>query len=524
MTDLLSRLTEALADQYTIEGELGVGGMATVYLAEDRKHRRKVAIKVLRPDIAAAIGADRFLKEIEVTANLQHPHILPLHDSGEAADFLYYVMPFVDGASLRGVMNAEPQLDLPYVLQMASEVAGALDYAHRQGVLHRDIKPENILLSEGHAVVADFGIAKAITKAGGQNLTMTGWALGTPGYMSPEQATGSGQLDAGNDVFSLACVIYEMLTGATPDFWPSDDEVRVGRFLEAPAAHREILDRHPVTVEQALTKAMAMRPANRFSTPGELAKALRAHPGKGSAYDTQQVRDIVRRAASDEVTHPTEDDSLTIGAVQRIGAEAGIRPERIKNAAVYLEHPIDDQGKGGGLFGPHSKIDIGLVVDREVTEDEYEDLLAEIRGAMGEVGRLNQTLGKSLSWNSLSFQHTLEGSGRLMHVMVKPGGGQTQIRITEGGGQQPVLFGAAVAAGAVAGLMVAALLDLHSFRVLLPLAAVSMGGSAIVARGIFTRMMAKRHRVLETLLRRLGGLAGAAGGSDSDRVLPASEK
>ncbi len=519
MTDTPSRLTTALSDRYAIERAVGAGGMATVYLAEDLKHRRKVAIKVLRPDIAEVIGAERFLKEIEVTAKLQHPHILPLHDSGEADDFLYYVMPYVDSASLRGVMNGQGQLDLPYVLQMASEVAGALDYAHRQGVLHRDIKPENILLSEGHAVVADFGIAKAITAAGGDNLTMTGWALGTPGYMSPEQATGSGKLDARNDVFSLACVVYEMLTGATPQLWPTDEEVRVGRFLDAPPEHRAVFDAHPVTVEQALTKAMAMRPAHRFATPGELANALRAQPGKGGSYDTAQVREIVRRATDDEVQRPTEDAPLTLGAVQRIGAEAGIRPQRIKDAAASLDRPVEDRGKRSILFGPDAQVDMETVVGREITDDEYEELLAEIRGSMGEVGRLNQTLGKSLSWNSLSYQNTIEGSGRLTHVMVKPGDGETRIRITEGSGQQPAFLAAGAAIGGVGGMMLAALLDMR--EIIVPVAALGASGAMVFARSVLMRILAKRRRHLTALLARLGALAGGA--RDSSHVLPTGE-
>ncbi len=216
MADTLSRLKSALADRYAIQEELGAGGMATVYLAEDLKHHRKVAVKVLRPELAAILGAERFLKEIEVTANLQHAHILPLFDSGAADSFLYYVMPYVEGESLRDKLNRDKQLGVDETVEIAKGVAAALDYAHRQGVIHRDIKPENILIHDGQPVVADFGIALAVTAAGGTRLTETGLSLGTPQYMSPEQATGEREITAKSDVYSLGAVVYEMLVGDPP--------------------------------------------------------------------------------------------------------------------------------------------------------------------------------------------------------------------------------------------------------------------------------------------------------------------
>ena len=196
-------LSAALVDRYLIERELGSGGMATVYLALDLKHQRRVAVKVLHPDLAAALGGERFLAEIRTTANLQHPHILPLHDSGEAGGFLFYVMPFVDGESLRDRLDREKQLPIEDALRIAREVADALEYAHKQGVVHRDIKPENILLQGGHAAVADFGIALAVQSAGGQRMTQTGLSLGTPQYMSPEQAMGERAIDARSDIYAL---------------------------------------------------------------------------------------------------------------------------------------------------------------------------------------------------------------------------------------------------------------------------------------------------------------------------------
>ena len=215
MTDLLERFRSAIAERYSIERELGQGGMAWVYLAHDTKHRRPVAIKVLRPELGEAIGADRFMREIEIAARLTHPHILPLHDSGEAAGLLYYVMPFIEGESLRDRLQREVQLPLDDALKITREIADALAYAHACGVVHRDVKPENILLKSGHAFIADFGIARAVSSAGEDKLTVTGMSLGTPAYMSPEQVEG-GQIDGRSDLYSLACVLFEALAGEPP--------------------------------------------------------------------------------------------------------------------------------------------------------------------------------------------------------------------------------------------------------------------------------------------------------------------
>ena len=216
MQNVTEELRTALADRYVIESELGEGGMATVYLAHDVKHDRKVALKVLRPELAAVIGADRFLAEIKTTANLQHPHILPLHDSGEADGFLYYVMPSVQGESLRDRLDRDKQLPVDQAVNIVREVADALDYAHRHEVIHRDIKPENILLHDGRAMVADFGIALAVTSAGSSRMTETGMSLGTPNYMSPEQAMGERELSPTSDIYSLGAVLYELLVGEPP--------------------------------------------------------------------------------------------------------------------------------------------------------------------------------------------------------------------------------------------------------------------------------------------------------------------
>ncbi|MBI3981712.1 MAG: protein kinase [Gemmatimonadetes bacterium] len=274
MPDLPDRLKAALADRYAIERELGRGGMATVYLARDLKHDRPVAIKVLRPELAAALGPDRFLREIKLTAKLNHPHILPLLDSGEAGGFLYYVMPYVEGESLRDRLNREKQLPVEDALQIAREVADALDCAHRHDVVHRDIKPENILLEERHAVVADFGIARAISVAGGEKLTATGVAVGTPEYMSPEQASGQGEVDGRSDVYGLGCVLYEMLAGEPPFTGPTVEAVLRQHLTAAVPAVTAIRAAVPGTVASAIERALAKTPADRFTTAAQFTEAL----------------------------------------------------------------------------------------------------------------------------------------------------------------------------------------------------------------------------------------------------------
>ena len=273
MTDIPARLAAALADRYRFEQELGQGGMATVYLARDLRHDRRVAIKVLRSELAAALGRDRFLREIRTVAALSHPNILPLHDSGEAADTLYYVMPLATGESLRDRLTRESQLAIDEALRITREVAGALDYAHRQGVVHRDIKPENILLSEGHAVVADFGIAAVLGAAGTDKLTSTGLAVGTPAYMSPEQALGA-PVDGRCDVYSLGCLLYEMLGGAPP-FTGGSVQAVVARHVSDPVPSlRTVRATVPAGLERVVNKALAKTPADRFATAGEFAAAL----------------------------------------------------------------------------------------------------------------------------------------------------------------------------------------------------------------------------------------------------------
>ncbi|MGE5729518.1 MAG: serine/threonine-protein kinase, partial [Gemmatimonas sp.] len=270
----ISSLTRALIDRYRFERELGAGGMATVYLAEDVRHHRPVAIKVLHPELSAILGPERFLKEIELTASLQHPHILPLFDSGSADGLLYYVMPLVEGETLRARLERERQLPVADAVQIASEVADALHYAHGRNVVHRDIKPENILLQNGHALVADFGIALAVQQAGGSRMTQTGLSLGTPQYMSPEQAMGERSVDARTDIYSLGAVTYEMLAGQPPFTGPNAQSI-VAQVLTAepplPSTHRRSVPAH---VDVAVETALAKLPADRFATAREFADAL----------------------------------------------------------------------------------------------------------------------------------------------------------------------------------------------------------------------------------------------------------
>jgi len=274
MSDIMGRLSIALAARYELERQLGEGGMATVYLARDVKHERKVAIKVLKPELAARLGSERFLQEIKVTANLQHPNILPLYDSGAADEFLYYVMPYVRGESLRAKLDRDRQLSVEETIEIARAVAAALDYAHEHGIVHRDIKPENILLQRGQALVADFGIALAVSAAGGERFTETGLSLGTPHYMSPEQAAGDRALDARSDIYSMGALTYEMLTGDPPHSASSIQAVIAKILSEKPSPISQSRDLVPANVDAAVQRALAKSPADRFVRAAHFADAL----------------------------------------------------------------------------------------------------------------------------------------------------------------------------------------------------------------------------------------------------------
>jgi eukaryotic-like serine/threonine-protein kinase len=274
VTATTESLRTALADRYRLERDLGAGGMATVYLAHDEKHDRKVALKVLRPELAAVIGADRFLQEIKVTANLQHSHILPLYDSGAADNFLFYVMPYVEGETLRTRLDREKQLGVDDAVALTRAIASALEYAHKQGVVHRDIKPENILLRDSDPLIADFGIALAVSHAGGNRLTETGLSIGTPHYMSPEQAMGDRELDARSDVYSLGAVLYEMLTGEPPHTGSTAQAIVARVITEDPRPITTQRRTVPPHVADAVHKALNKLPADRFSSAASFAEAL----------------------------------------------------------------------------------------------------------------------------------------------------------------------------------------------------------------------------------------------------------
>ncbi len=271
---ILDRLRTALADRYLVEREIGSGGMATVYEARDMKHERRVALKVLRPDLAAAVGWERFLREIRIAAQLHHPHILQLYDSGEADGFLYFVMPYVEGESLRDRLEREGGLPVDKAVQYAREIADALDYAHRSGVVHRDIKPENVMLSNDHVLVSDFGIALAVTAAGDDKLTDSGLTIGTPHYMSTEQASGDAAIDGRSDIYSLGCVLYEMLAGTPPFSGRNAQAVMSRHMLDPVPSIRTVRETVPIAVEHAVIRAMAKVAADRHATAGDFAKAL----------------------------------------------------------------------------------------------------------------------------------------------------------------------------------------------------------------------------------------------------------
>jgi len=297
MTDVRDPLQTALTDRYRIEREIGRGGMATVYLAQDLKHARSVAVKVLHPHLAANLGPERFLREIQIAARLQHPHIVPLYDSGQAGGLLYYVMPYVEGESLRQRLQREKQLPLDDALALARAVAAALDYAHRHQVVHRDIKPENVMLHEGEAMVTDFGIAKAVTAAADTSLTQTGTAVGTPAYMSPEQAAGEAELDGRSDVYSLGCVLYEMLGGRTPFTGPTAQAIIAQTFTTPVPPLRSVRDTVPDWIEQPVMKALAKAPAERFATPAQFAQALVAPAGTATPPGSSPAASAVKSIA-----------------------------------------------------------------------------------------------------------------------------------------------------------------------------------------------------------------------------------
>jgi serine/threonine-protein kinase len=347
--ELIETLREALADRYAVQRELGRGGMATVFLAEDLKHRRSVAIKVLHADLAAQIGPERFVREIEIAARLQHPHILALYDSGDAAGLLYYVMPLVEGESLRDRLNREHQLSQEDTVRIATEVASALSYANARGVVHRDIKPENILLSGGSAVVADFGIARALDAAGENQLTQTGTIIGTPAYMSTEQATGSLEIDGRSDQYSLACVVYEMLVGQPPFTGPNAQAIIARHSMDMVSPPSIVRGTIPEPMEDAILRALSKVPADRFATTALFAEAL-AQPGMASGVRRRQtgtMRPAARRRWAKPAAVGVGGMLLLLGIWAAIrgnpngasAGEGGLDAHRV--AVLYFEHRGD---------------------------------------------------------------------------------------------------------------------------------------------------------------------------------------
>jgi hypothetical protein len=509
MSELLARLTAALADRFSVEREIGRGGMAIVLLAHDQKLGRPVALKVLLPDLAASIGADRFVREIEIAAQLTHPNILPLHDCGEADGLLYYVMPYVAGGSLRHRLNSEGRLSLQIALGIAGAVAAALNHAHRHGVIHRDVKPENILFSEGQPVVADFGIARAISSAGAAPLTRSGFPLGTPGYMSPEQASGRTELDARTDVCGLACVVYEMLIGGTPGVWAVPEEVRLGRFQEILPAHRERLDRMPGRVEQVLVKGLAMRPSERFATPVEFVEALATAAQPTAMLSDARVREVVGRAAEQQAEQPTEADAgtLSMGGVEQVAAQVGIAPQRIRDAAQEIEVPHGGVPERAAP-GKHelSKFRKGrLVIERtiagEVPDTAYEAMVHEINTRLGFVGTVSG-VGRALHWAGTKPGFV----GRDVRVTLNRKDGETVIHVEEHielRGASIFVPGWGVAGGVIAALGIVYSMGLPEEALLVFALPLGVAGAILTATNVPKLLAAHYRPQLEELANEL---------------------
>jgi serine/threonine-protein kinase len=356
----LASLQAALADRYVIEGKIGAGGMASVYAATDKRHRRKVAVKVLRPELAAALGAERFLREIETSANLRHPHIIPLYDSGESGGLLYYVMPLVEGESLRARLNREPRLPLDDALGIAREVADALGHAHERGIIHRDVKPENILLENGHAVVVDFGIARAIGEAGEtgpQTLTRAGMALGTPKYMSPEQAAGESDLDGRSDLYSLACVLYEMLAGRAPFDGRTFARLSYQHLMEAPPPILPLRPGLPLAVASALARALAKNRADRFETMAGFVAATDSPTARLAADRSVAVLPFLSLSAD------PENDYFADGITEDVIAQLSkIRSLKVVSRTSVMPFRKREQG----LHEIAARLAVGALVDGSV--------------------------------------------------------------------------------------------------------------------------------------------------------------
>ncbi len=402
--DTLTRLHRALSGAYAVECELGRGGMATVYLAEDLAHRRKVAIKVLSPEVAHALGPERFLNEIEIAASLNHPNILPLHDSGETEGLLYYVMPFVEGDSLRERLTREKQLPLEEAVRIIREVADALSYAHESQLVHRDIKPENILFTAGHAVVADFGIAKALNVAGGDRLTQTGLSIGTPTYMSPEQAAGTEAVDARSDLYSLACLAYEMLGGEPPFTGPTPQAVLARHAVDPVPKLGTIRPSIPAGVAKAIEKALAKVPADRFPTARAFAEAV-----EKASTDEAIAAEVARReraAGRRRLRLIGATVALVALGIWTFIALMGPTYERL--AVMPPANLLNDMGQEHLMQGVHDALieelqRIGASVKARTAMVRYRDVLTPPRDVADELG-VDAIIEPSVRWDGDSVE------------------------------------------------------------------------------------------------------------------------
>jgi hypothetical protein len=439
-------------------------------------------------------------------------------------------MPYVAGGSLRRRLGRGPLL-LEDALRIAGDVASALEHAHRNGIVHRDVKPENILFSEGLAVVSDFGIAKALASPGGGGVTVTGFPLGTPGYMSPEQAAGRAGPDPRTDVFGLACVVYEMLMGETPELWAGDEELRLGRFVDASPAHRALLDDLPPRIEQALVCALAMRPSSRFASPAAFVEALSTGSARGVVLPEPDVRSLLDRAAElDGTAQPTEPGALSLGGVERIGAEAGIPPARVRDAARDLQLAPDAPAVPGRpritkvpVRQPSGKIFVNREVEGELPADAHDALVGRIESVLGFAGSVSG-VGRSLRWNA-----TVPGFiGRDVRVSVGVEEGKTRIHIEE----HVELRGASIflpgwgVGGGIAVAVLGMALGLYPEQAL-PFIAVPAAfvGAAGTITGVISGLVRKRRPELEALADRLASGAARAiaeGGNRGQRGLPPS--
>ena len=531
MPELIETLRSGLQGQYDVERELGRGGMSTVFLARDVKHDRRVALKLLRPDLASVVGSDRFLQEIKLTASLNHPHILPLLDSGAIDGLVYYVMPFVTGGSLRGRLEPGEPFDLQDAMRHTRQVASALDYAHRAGVVHRDIKPENILFSEGLAVVADFGVAKAVSTVDRQTLTRSGFPVGTLGYMSPEQAAGRTDLDERTDVFSLACVVYEMLVGDTPSGWPSPEDSRLGRFLEAPEDHRSHLEQLPGRVEQCLTRALALRAADRFQSPGEFVEALATSAKGRDPIPDEEMRAILARAAELEAERAAVLESgnraLTMGSVEQVAAEVGIPPARVREAAAEVRGASDSGSEAArptarepalaGLWRRNptfprapdvsfakERLTAERTVEGEIAETAYPEVVDAIQEELGIVGHVS-TVGHVLTWSPAS-QGT---ESRKIVITLRPRDGVTALHVEEQfelAGWRILMPGWGAGAGGLFGLAVTAMLGLPEPAILVTALPAAIFGALATVRGMINTRAQNASPQLQRVLDRLTDL------------------